>query len=91
MKGVPNPVSGFTFTITDLGIFLGKSPVTIRSWERKGEISIPRDEAGNRKLSARDVLMIADAAHHNKRIKKPRVLLIKQAIEALDALQKDIK
>lgn len=81
----------FSFTVTDLGIILGKAPVTIRAWERKGELSIPRDPAGNRKLSIKDVVMIADAAHHNKRIKSPRLYQIKQAMLALEALQKEAK
>lgn len=78
----------FYFTITDLGICLGKSPVTIRAWERKGEVTIPRDKSGNRKLTIKDIVMLADAANHNKRLSNARLYQIKQAMIALEALQR---
>lgn len=58
----------FYFTVTDLARFLGKSPVTIRGWERKGLIEIPRDSGGDRKLNVDDILRIAQVAQKLQRI-----------------------
>ncbi len=52
--------SQFAFTITDAGRFLGKSPVTLRGWERSGLVALPRDvEGGDRKFTATDIYALA--------------------------------
>lgn len=58
----------FQFTITDLARFLGKSPVTLRGWERKGLIDFPRDDSGDRKLDPDQVMRAAIQAHQLGRI-----------------------
>ena len=45
----------FIFTVTDLARFLDKSPVTLRSWEKKGLLSFPRDASGDRKFTTFDI------------------------------------
>ena len=47
--------SKFSFTISDLARFLGKSPVTLRGWERQGLISFPRNERGDRRFTVDDI------------------------------------
>lgn len=62
----------FTFTVTDLARFLGKSPVTVRGWERKGLVSIPR-EGTDRKLNVQDVIDFAHKAHKLGRVSNERL------------------
>lgn len=78
----------FKFSISDLGHFLNKSPVTIRAWERKGLIRLPR-EGGTRVLGIHDVERVARIAHQAKRISDYRLLIVVKAIESLDYIEKD--
>lgn len=66
----------FYFTVTDLARFLGKSPVTIRGWERQGLVSLPRDQSGDRKLSADDIRSTARIARDLGRINEHRLQLV---------------
>jgi len=70
----------FYFTVTDLARMLNKSPVTIRSWERKNLVSIPRDSGGDRKLSVEDVKRVAKLAKKLGRISETRLDLILSAM-----------
>lgn len=80
---------GFHFTITDLGRFLGKSPVTLRKWEAQGFVSYPRDDGGDRKLGLQDVAAVAHTARQARRITCHRCALVLTALEALEALEKE--
>lgn len=77
----------FTFTITDLGLFLGKSPVTLRGWERDGLITLPRDSGGDRKLSTEDVRVVTRVAHVLGRISTKRRRLIDATMTLLEYLE----
>lgn len=79
----------FRFTITDLGRFLGKSPVTLRKWESQGFVRYPRDERGDRKLGASDVASVAQKAREARRISGHRQSLVLAALEALTALEEE--
>lgn len=80
---------GFHFTITDLGRFLGKSPVTLRKWEAQGLVTYPRDDGGDRKLGVQDVAAVAQVAREARRITCHRQSLVNAALDALLAIEKE--
>lgn len=84
MKGDP-----FIFTVTDLARFLGKSAVTIRTWERQGKIELPRDSGDNRKLTVDEVRKVAKIAFHLKRIKRNRLDMIEAACTMLTLIERE--
>lgn len=79
----------FSFTITDVARFLGKSPVTLRGWEKKGLISFPRDSAGDRKFDLQEVRQVAILARKMKRISDNRLKLIEANITMLELIEKE--
>ncbi len=79
----------FYFTITDAARFLGKSPVTLRQWERKGLVKLPREsEGGDRRFDTGDMRNLAKVAHELKRINLARLHLIVMATTALDVIER---
>lgn len=80
---------GFHFTVTDLGRFLGKSPVTLRKWEAQGFVSYPRDDGGDRKLGLQDVAAVAATARGARRISACRLAVVLSALDALEAVEKE--
>ena len=82
-------MTAFVFTITDLGLFLGKSPVTLRGWERQGLVSMPKDPSGDRKMSVQDVRTIAQRAYELGRISCDRLKLVLATLTMLELLEKD--
>lgn len=81
----------FSFTVTDLARFLGKSAVTIRSWDKKGLIYIPRDSGGDRRLNAEDVRETAKTARHLGRINEHRLHLVEAAVTIIEQIEKENK
>lgn len=81
----------FSFTITDVARFLGKSPVTLRGWEKKGLISFPRDPAGDRKFSLEEVRQVAIKAKRMKRISKDRLKMVEAAVTILELVERENK
>lgn len=81
----------FTFTVTDLARFLGKSPVTIRGWEAKGLVSLPRDGDGNRKLELKDISEVAQKARDLGRITDTRLKLIEASVTMLELIERENK
>ena len=77
----------FYFTVSDLGRFLGKSPVTLRGWERAGFVSIPR-EGTDRRLGLQDIRTIATTAREGRRILQSRLDLINASITLLELVEK---
>lgn len=80
----------FTFSITDIALLLGKSPVTLRSWETKGFYVFPRDGRGDRFLDTNGIRDIAKLARDNSRISQHRLDLINSAMTMLEILQQEI-
>lgn len=78
----------FRFSISDLGHFLGKSPVTIRAWERKKLVSLPRVGI-NRSLAVEDVRQVALWANKVGRITPERFTMIIDALGALSLLEQE--
>lgn len=83
-----NHESPFTWTLTDLARFLGKSPVTLRQWERQGLVAFPRDSGGDRKLTSHQVRLVARLARKLKRIGETRLHLIEATITLLEIVEK---
>jgi DNA-binding transcriptional MerR regulator len=78
----------FYFTISDLGRFLGKSPVTLRGWERSGFVTIPR-EGNDRKLDLQDIREIAIIARKASRITNTRFNIVNAAITLLELVERE--
>lgn len=79
----------FSFGITDLALLLGKSPVTLRSWERKGFVTMPRDSRGDRRFDSKGIREIAIAARNDKRINQSRFDLVQAAMTILDTIERE--
>lgn len=82
-------IDRFYFTVTDLGRFLGKSPVTLRKWERDGWITIPRDSKGDRQVTIEDIRALADKAQGLGRISGFRLGMIRTACFALEVIERE--
>jgi len=82
----------FTFTITDAARFLGKSPVTLRDWERQKLIpAIPRDSGGDRKLDLQFLRILVTEAHSMHRITIARRRLVESIITLLELIETENK
>lgn len=73
----------FTFTVTDAAIFLGKSPVTLRQWERKGFAQMPR-LGTDRQFTIDDLRYLAELAYIADRITKERYLVVQSTLNLLE-------
>jgi DNA-binding transcriptional MerR regulator len=79
----------FTFTVTDLARFLGKSPVTIRGWEARGIVSIPRNHGGDRQLTLSDLRAVARKARELGRITETRLKLVEASVTMLELIERE--
>lgn len=79
----------FTFGITDLGIMLGKAPVTLRGWERSGMFRINRDSKGDRRLTTSDIREIATTARSHNRIDEDRLNMVLATTTMLEMLERE--
>ncbi len=78
----------FYFTITDAARFLGKSPVTLRQWERKGLVALPREsKGGDRRFTTEEVRQLGYAARALKRITQDRLNHIIMSTTSLDVIE----
>lgn len=88
MKTTTDPANWrFYFTVTDLARFLGKSPVTIRGWERKGLVTIPRDSGGDRKMTIDDIYEVAKIALGARRIDESRFKMIAATVGTITIIE----
>ena len=81
----------FSFTVTVLARFLGKSSVTLRGWERKGLLSFPRDPSGDRKFTTADIREFARQARNLKRISNQRLQYIEACVTLLELIERENK
>lgn len=77
----------FTFTVTDIARFLGKSPVTLRGWERQGLLAFPRDSGGDRKLNLDDVRTASQRAFELGRITESRLRLVEASVTIMEMIE----
>lgn len=80
--------SKFSFTITDLSRLLGKSPVTLRGWERQGLISFPRNGRGDRRFTLEGVRTVLASSVVRERVDQDRIRLSEAAITLLEMVEK---
>lgn len=80
-------MNGWTFTAVDLARLLGKSPVTVRQWDKQGFVKLPRDSGNERKLTSEDVRRVAKTAHEASRISKRRYQLILSTLFLLEQVE----
>lgn len=85
MKSLTDP--SFTFTVTDLARFLGKSAVTMRQWERQGLVAFSRDSGGDRKLDAEEVRSVARTARDLGRITERRLRIVEATVTMLSIIE----
>jgi hypothetical protein len=78
----------FTFTISDLGIILGKAPVTLRGWERDGLVYFPRNGRGDRAVSIQGLREIITRPEIRGRIADDRLRLIEACLTMFELLEK---
>jgi hypothetical protein len=83
------PHDPFHFTITDAARFLGKSPVTLRKWERTGFWTFPRNGGTDRRLGLHDVEAIAHHARAHGRINSLRYADILAAVDVLQRIERE--
>jgi len=79
----------FSFTVTDLGRFLGKAPATLRKWEKQGDVSFPRNQKGDRRVNLDELVNVAKFAYESARITPRRFRLIEEAAFILKTLEGD--
>lgn len=77
----------FAFTVTDLARFLGKSPVTLRHWERQGLVVFPRDPNGDRRLTTAEVRHMARISNKLGRVSDERLNLVEAAVTLLQMVE----
>jgi predicted site-specific integrase-resolvase len=77
----------FSFTVTDLARFLGKSPVTLRHWERQGLVTFPRDGNGDRRLTTGEIRLMARIASKLGRISDERLYLVEATVTLLEMVE----
>lgn len=79
----------FSFTVTDLARFLGKSPVTLRHWERQGLITFPRDSAGDRRVTTNEIRQVARISKTLARISEERLNVVEATVTMLELIEKE--
>lgn len=90
MKTTTDPKNWkFHFTVTDLARFLGKSPVTLRHWERQGLVVFPREPNGDRRLSCYEIRQMARIAKNLGRISEDRLNVVEATITLLEQIEKE--
>lgn len=81
--------SKFSFTISDLSRFLGKSAVTLRGWERDGLISFPRNGRGDRRFSVENLRDVLRQPVVRERVDPNRIRIIEAAITLLEIVENE--
>lgn len=76
----------FSFTITDAARFLGKSPVTLRKWERAGLVEFER-VGDDRRFSIAGIRELADTAYSLGRISRGRQDLVQAVCTLMELIE----
>lgn len=78
----------FSFSISDTAVFLGKAPVTLRSWERKNEFEFPR-QGTDRRLNIDDVRSLAKWAKDRGRISDHRLKVVEATLTMMEVVENE--
>lgn len=79
--------SKFSFTISDAARFVGKSPVTLRGWERHGLIGFPRNGRGDRRFDVESLRTFLDSQVVVSRCDSDRIRLSHAALTLLELIE----
>lgn len=79
----------FHFTVSDAARFIGKSAVTVRGWERRGDVILPRDPNGDRRFYAADIRKLALTARSLGRINEQRLNYVEAAVTLLEIIEQE--
>lgn len=79
--------SKFSFTISDLARFLGKSAVTLRGWERHGLIHFPRNGRGDRRFGVVDIREVLKNRTVRDRVGEARIRLVEANLTLLEIVE----
>ena len=79
--------SKFSFTVSDVARFLGKSPVTLRGWERHGLISFPRNGRGDRRFLLEDLRQLAAHPLIRERVSPHRLRVLEATVTLLEIVE----
>ena len=77
----------WSFTIGDAGRLIGKAPVTIRLWEGKGQVVIPR-KGGDRRFTLDEMQTFAEWAYQNSKISLARLDAVTVALNNLADIER---
>lgn len=83
-------LEGFSFTITDAARFLGKSPVTLRKWERDGLVNYSR-VGTDRRLDCNAMRSLAQRAYALGRLSEKRLRTIESTLFLLEIIEEGVK
>lgn len=81
--------SKFSFTISDAARFLGKSPVTLRGWERNGLIQYPRNGRNDRRFELNDLRTLACHPTVLERVPQDRIRILEAAVTLLEIVENE--
>jgi predicted site-specific integrase-resolvase len=79
----------FSFTISDLARFLGKSAVTLRGWERQGLIDFPRNGRGDRRFTLESLREVSIRPVVRERVLRDRIRLFEATITLLEIIENE--
>lgn len=83
-------LEGFSFTITDAARFLGKSPVTLRKWERDGLVNYSR-VGTDRRLDCNAMRSLAQRAYALGRLPEKRLRIIEGSLTLLELVEEGVR
>ena len=81
-RGLLSQHDSWSFTIGDAGRLIGKAPVTIRLWENKGLVAIPR-KGGDRRFTCQEMREFAQWAYDNSKISQARLDAVCMVLDCL--------
>lgn len=85
---MPSKSGPWAFSITDIARFLGKAPVTIRKWDRTGEIQTGRI-GPKRSVGIEGMKLITEFAYENARITPARAKLVEETLFMMGIIQQE--
>jgi hypothetical protein len=72
-----------------LARLIGKSPVTLRGWERDGLVDFPRNSKGDRSLEIRDIRLVCTNPRVRERLLPDRLKLVDATLTLLELLENE--
>lgn len=80
--------SKFNLSISEAAVFMGKSPVTLRSWESQGLVKFSR-HGNDRRFTIEDMRNLSQVAMKNRRITKERLKIIEATLTMMEIIENE--